>query len=90
MRSAMLLPVMSLVLALAACGPVELRSDANRVVYQYNPNDSTLADATALAQAACARYGKRASFSELTDDGRYYDALFDCLPHAAQAPPAMP
>lgn len=86
----MLLPVMSLALALAACGPVELRSNANRVAYQYNPNDSTLADAAALAQASCAHYDKRASFSELTDDGRYYDALFDCLPQAAQARPAMP
>lgn len=90
MRRAMPFPVMSLDLALAACGLVGLRSDANRVVYQYDPNESTLADAAALTQASCADYGKRASFDELTDDGHYYGALFDCLPQTAQALSAMP
>jgi hypothetical protein len=90
MRRVVLFLAMSSTLALAACGPVELRADANRVVYQYDPNESTLPDAAALAWASCAQYGKRAAFSELTDDGRYHDAHFDCLPQTAQAPPAMP
>jgi hypothetical protein len=89
MRRAVLFLPLGLALALAACGPVALRSDANRAVIQYDPHDATLAEATAVARASCAQYGKRASFYELTGDGRY-DALFDCLPQTAQAPPAMP
>jgi hypothetical protein len=89
MRHAVRLLVMSLALALAACGPVALRSDANYVVYQYNPSHATLAEATALARASCAQYGKRPSFYELTGNS-LHDALFDCLPQTAQAPPAMP
>ena len=80
---------MGLAFALAACGPVALRTDANHVVYQYDPQQTTLADAAALASASCARYGKHASFHELTGDS-LHDALFDCLPQTAQAPPAMP
>jgi len=89
MRRAAPFLVMSFALALAACGPVALRSDANRVVYEYDPNKSTLADVAALARASCAQYGKRASFYELTGDG-VYDANFHCLPQTGQAPPTMP
>ena len=66
-----------------------MRADANHVVYQYDPRKATIADAVALAQQSCAHYGKRASFYELTGDG-LNEALFDCLPQTAQAPPAMP
>ncbi|GEM_PF-5076511 len=89
MRRAVLLLAMSVACAPAACGPVELPSDANRAVIQYDPRQATLIDATVLARAACARYGKRAAFDELTGDG-LDDALFNCLPQTAQAPPAMP
>jgi hypothetical protein len=80
-------------LTLASCGPVELRADANRAVYRYDPDDASLPEVAALARQSCARWGKRAAFSELTaSDARdpLADALFDCLPQTAQAPPAMP
>jgi len=89
MRRAVLFFPLGLTLGLAARGPVKLRSDANRAVIQYDSHDATLADATAVARASCAQYGKRASFSELTGDGRC-NALFECLPQMAQAPRAMP
>ena len=80
---------MGLALALAGCGPVELRSDADRAVIQYDSHDSTLADATALARTACARYGKDAAFYQLTGDG-LNDAFFNCVPQTAQTPPKTP
>lgn len=90
MRPATGILATGLALALAACGPVELRSDANRAVIQYDPDNTTLADATALARASCATYGKRTTFYELTTGDGLYDALFDCVPQTAQAMPAMP